>query len=54
MVVGDSETYFDQGKVLIAAANPDLMENYIVKETPAPSQTMIQPASISIAQSWDS
>ena len=26
----------------------------IVKETPAPSQTMIQPASISIAQSWDS
>ena len=31
MVVGDSETYFNQGKVLIAAANPDLMENYIVK-----------------------
>ena len=31
MVVGDSETYFDQGKVLIAAANPDLMENYIEK-----------------------
>ena len=30
-VVGDSETYFDQGKVLIAAANPDLMENYIEK-----------------------
>jgi len=29
MVVGDSETYFDQGKVLIAAANPDLMEFYI-------------------------
>ena len=28
MVVGDSETYFNQGKVLIAAANPDLMENY--------------------------
>ena len=32
MVVGDSETYFDQGKVLIAAANPDLMENYIEKQ----------------------
>ncbi len=31
MVVGNSETYFDQGKVLIAAANPDLMENYIEK-----------------------
>ena len=27
MVVGDSETYFDQGKVLIAAANPNLMDN---------------------------
>lgn len=31
MVVGDSECYFDRGKVLIAAANPDLMENYIEK-----------------------
>ena len=31
MVVGDPEAYFDQGKVLIAAANPDLMENYIEK-----------------------
>ena len=31
MVVGDSEAYFDRGKVLIAAANPDLMENYIEK-----------------------
>ena len=31
MVVGDSEAYFDHGKVLIAAANPDLMENYIEK-----------------------
>ncbi len=31
MVVGDSEAYFNQGKVLIAAANPDLMENYIEK-----------------------
>ena len=32
MVVGDSEAYFDRGKVLIAAANPDLMENYIEKD----------------------
>ena len=31
MVVGDSEAYFDRGKVLIAAANPDLMQNYIEK-----------------------
>ena len=31
MVVGDSEAYFDRGKVLIAAANPDLRENYIEK-----------------------
>ena len=31
MVVADSEAYFDRGKVLIAAANPDLMENYIEK-----------------------
>ena len=31
MVVGDSEAYFDRGKVPIAAANPDLMENYIEK-----------------------
>ena len=31
MVVGDSGAYFDRGKVLIAAANPDLMENYIEK-----------------------
>ena len=31
MVVGDSEAYFNRGKVLIAAANPDLMENYIEK-----------------------
>lgn len=29
MVVGNSEEYFTKGKVLIAAANPDLMENYI-------------------------
>ena len=31
IVVGDAEAYFDKGKVLIAAANPDLMENYIEK-----------------------
>ena len=31
MVIGDAEDYFDQGKVLIAAANPDLMETYIEK-----------------------
>ncbi len=29
MIVGDPEEYFTEGKVLIAAANPDLMENYI-------------------------
>lgn len=29
MVTGDEEAFFDRGKVLIAAANPDLMENYI-------------------------
>lgn len=29
MVIGDEEAFFDKGKVLIAAANPDLMENYI-------------------------
>ena len=26
IVVGDADVYFDKGKVLIAAANPDLME----------------------------
>lgn len=31
MIVGDAEDYFDKGKVLIAAANPDLMETYIEK-----------------------
>ena len=31
IVVGSAEEYFDKGKVLIAAANPDLMENYIEK-----------------------
>lgn len=29
MVVGNEEEYFTEGKVLIAAANPDMMENYI-------------------------
>ncbi len=29
LVVGDEEAFFDKGKVLIAAANPDLMESYI-------------------------
>ncbi len=29
MVVGDEDAYFDQGKVVIAAANPDVMEEYI-------------------------
>lgn len=29
MIVGDPEGYFDKGKVVIAAANPDVMENYI-------------------------
>lgn len=29
LVVGDAEAFFDKGKVLIAAANPDLMESYI-------------------------
>ncbi len=29
MVVGDENDYFNQGKVLIAAANPDMMEYYI-------------------------
>ena len=31
MVVGDEAGYFDKGKVVIAAANPDVMENYIEK-----------------------
>lgn len=29
LIVGDAEAYFNKGKVLIAAANPDLMEFYI-------------------------
>lgn len=31
IVIGDAERVFDSGKVLIAAANPDMMENYIEK-----------------------
>lgn len=31
MIVGDEEEYYTSGKVLVAAANPDLMENYIEK-----------------------
>ena len=29
LIIGSADAYFDQGKVLIAAANPDLMEFYI-------------------------
>ena len=29
LIVGDENAYFDRGKVLVAAANPDLMEYYI-------------------------
>ena len=29
MIVGDLDGYFDEGHVLIAAANPDMMEGYI-------------------------
>lgn len=29
LIIGDSAKAFDQGKVLVAAANPDMMENYI-------------------------
>lgn len=29
LVIGDEEQYFEEGKVLIAAANPDMMEYYI-------------------------
>ena len=29
MIVGDETGYFEKGKVVIAAANPDVMENYI-------------------------
>lgn len=29
IIIGDAEAYFEEGKVLIAAANPDMMEYYI-------------------------
>ncbi len=29
LIIGDKDAYFEQGKVLIAAANPDMMEYYI-------------------------
>lgn len=29
LIIGDANEFFKEGKVLIAAANPDLMENYI-------------------------
>lgn len=29
LIVGDEKKYYDTGKVLVAAANPDLMESYI-------------------------
>lgn len=32
MVCGNIDAYYTEGKVLIAAANPDLMENYIEKD----------------------
>lgn len=31
MLIGDEREYFKEGKVLIAAANPDMMEYYIEK-----------------------
>ena len=31
LIVGDKKDYFDRGKVLIAAANPDIMESFIEK-----------------------
>ncbi len=31
MIVGDDKAIFDKGNVLIAAANPDVMENYIAE-----------------------
>lgn len=31
LLIGDREAFFDKGKVLIAAANPDMMEYYICK-----------------------
>ena len=31
MIVGDTEGYFEDGKVQVAAANPDFMESFIEK-----------------------
>ena len=31
ILVGDAKAYYTKGKVLVAAANPDLMENYIAE-----------------------
>ena len=31
ILIGDENAYFNEGKVLIAAANPDMMEYYIDK-----------------------
>ena len=31
LIVGDEDAYFNEGKVLVAAANPDMMEFYIEK-----------------------
>lgn len=31
LIIGDEQAYFNEGKVLIAAANPDMMEYYISK-----------------------
>ena len=32
LVVGDDKAYFNSGKVVVAAANPDMMEYYIEKD----------------------
>ena len=32
LVVGDKEAYFNEGKVVVAAANPDMLEPYIEKD----------------------
>ena len=31
LLIGDEKAYYTKGKVLVAAANPDLMESYISK-----------------------
>mgnify|MGYP000143380713 CR=1 FL=1 len=42
--VGDEKAYFDKGKVLIAAANPDMMEYYIERTTWLSSATAMSPS----------